>query len=244
MFGQNPAIMPTILYPMALHLKDHLLNYYLVEAHNAVDQAQQKQLMPEEAQQQVEIIIKVQEFIQQQLGSFAQELAQISEASQQFKPEDPAMRGNDSMKIAELSAQIKQGEIQQRAERDNAQLQFDNLKLDTNSQLQQMKMQQTAEIERAKLMDKMEDRKEKAELQGLREVSETERNNIREMSETDRQNIREDNENARKKADLKARERMNNADNKTAKELAEMEMLADEKTSFTTGSGIDFDPKP
>ena len=90
-----------------------------------------------------------------------------------------------------------------------------------------------------------EDRlEEKAELQGLREVSETERNNIREMSETDRQNIREDNENDRKKADLEARERMNNADNMTAKELAEMEMLADEKTSFTTGSGIDFDPKP
>ena len=243
-FGQNPSIAPNLLYPMAIHLRDHLLNYYLVEAHNAVDQAQQKELMPEEAQQQVEVIIKVQEFIQQQLGGFSQELAQLTEVAQQFKPEDPARAGNDSMKIAELSAQIKQSEIQQRAERDNAQLQFDNLKLDTNSQLQQMKMQQTAEIERAKLMDKEEDRKEKAELQGLRELSETERNNIREMSETDRQNTREENENKRKAEDLKTRERMNDADNRTAKELAEMEMLADEKTSFTTGSGIDYDPQP
>ena len=103
-------------------------------------------------------------------------------------------------------------------------------------------MQQTAEIERAKLAVKEAEREEKSELAGLRELSETERNNIREMSETDRQNTRERGEDKRKAADLAARERMNTADNRTAKELAEMEMESGEKTSYSTGSGIDINP--
>ena len=241
MFGSNPTIMSTFLYPMAMHLRDHLLNYYLVEAHDAIDQAQTQQLIPEEAEQQVEIILKVQEFIEQQLGGFAQELVQINEQAQQFKPENPATQG-DAMKIAELSAQIKQGELQQRAERDNSQLQLDSAKMEASNQIAQLKMQQTAEIERAKLAVKEAEREEKAELAGLRELSETERNNIREMSETDRLNTREQGEDKRKMADLDARERMNTADNRTAKELAAMEMESGEKTSYSTGSGIDINP--
>tara|TARA_R110001606_G_scaffold156772_1_gene299625 strand:+ start:146 stop:2740 length:2595 start_codon:yes stop_codon:yes gene_type:complete len=241
MFGSNPTIMSTFLYPMAMHLRDHLLNYYLVEAHDAIDQAQTQQLIPEEAEQQVEIILKVQEFIEQQLGGFAQELVQINEQAQQFKPENPATQG-DAMKIAELSAQIKQGELQQRAERDNSQLQLDSAKMEASNQIAQLKMQQTAEIERAKLAVKEAEREEKAELAGLRELSETERNNIREMSETDRLNTREKGEDKRKMADLDARERMNTADNRTAKELAAMEMESGEKTSYSTGSGIDINP--
>ena len=241
MFGSNPTIMSTFLYPMAMHLRDHLLNYYLVEAHDAIDQAQTQQLIPEEAEQQVEIILKVQEFIEQQLGGFAQELVQINEQAQQFKPENPATQG-DAMKIAELSAQIKQGELQQRAERDNSQLQLDSAKMEASNQIAQLKMQQTAEIERAKLAVKEAEREEKAELAGLRELSETERNNIREMSETDRLNTREKGEDKRKMADVDARERMNTADNRTAKELAAMEMESGEKTSYSTGSGIDINP--
>jgi len=241
MFGSNPVIMSSFFYPMAMHMRDHLLNYYLVEAHNAVDEAQTGQLIAEEAEEQVEIILKVQEFIENQLGGFAQELTQITEMAQQFKPETPQENG-DAMKIAELSAQIKQGELQQRAERDTAQLQLDSAKMEASNQIAQFKMQQTAEIERAKLAAKEADREEKSELAGLRELSETERNNIREMSETDRQNTRERGEDKRKAADLAARERMNSADNLTAKELAEMEMESGEKTSYSTGSGIDINP--
>lgn len=107
------------------------------------------------------------------------------------------------------------------------------------NEISQLKMQQTAEIERAKLAVKQQERDEKAELAGLHEMSETERNNIREMSETDRLNTREQGENKRKAEDLAARERMNSADNMTAKELAAMEMESGEKTAYTSGKGID-----
>tara|TARA_R110002110_G_scaffold239746_1_gene455778 strand:- start:1552 stop:4149 length:2598 start_codon:yes stop_codon:yes gene_type:complete len=239
MFGSNPSIMSTFLYPMAMHLRDHLLNYYLVESHNAIDSAQQEQLIPEEAEQQVEIILKVQQFIEEQLGPFGQELAQINEMAQQFKPENPAQAQGDAMKIAELSAQIKQSELQQRTERDGAKIQLDAAKMQAANEIAQLKMQQTAEIERAKLASSEADREERSELAGLRELSATERNNISEMSETDRQNTRERNENQRKADDLAARERMNSSDNMTAKELAAMEMESGQKTSYTSGNGID-----
>ena len=237
LFGSNPSITPIMLYPMAMHLKDHLLNYYLVEAHDAIDKAQQGSLIQDKAPQQVEIINQVQQFIEQQLAGFGQELAQITEAAQQFKPKAPA-ENDPTMKIAEMSAQIKQSELSQKSEFENSRLALDNMKLETQSQMQQMKMAQEAEIEKMKLADKERDRQEKADAQGLQQLSETERNNIREMSETDRLNTREKGDNKRKAADLAARERMNNADNRTAKELAEMEMESGEKTSYTSGGGI------
>ena len=239
MFGSSPTIMSTFLYPMAMHMRDHLLNYYLVESHNAIESAQEQELILAEEEQEVEVILKVQEFIEQQLGSFAQELAQINEAAQQFKPQNPAQQQGDAMKIAELSAQIKQSELQQRTERDGARIQLDNAKMQAANEIAQLRMQQTAEIERAKLASSAADRDERSEMAGLREMSATERNNISEMSETDRQNTRERNENKRKADDLSARERMNSSDNMTAKELAAMEMASGEKTSYTSGNGID-----
>ena len=295
LFGSNPAIASTFLYPMSMHLKDHILNYYLAEAHNAVDIAQSEGLIPEEAEDQVKVILEVQRFIEEQLGStgIAQELGMINEAAEQFKPQDPAAQQGDAMQIAQLSAEIKQGELQQRTERDGARLQIDQAKmqsdmqtdqnkmqiqqakmqadmqleqaklqieqakmetsmqrdgakiqldqakLDASTQISQLKMQQAAEMELAKLASQEADRQEDAELAGLRELSATERNNISEMSETDRMNTREQNENARKAEDLAARERMNTADNMTAKELAALEVITGEKTSLTNGKGID-----
>ena len=239
MFGSSPGIMSTFFYPMAMHMRDHLLNYYLVESHNAIEQAQTQQLIPEEAEQQVDVILKVQQFIEEQLGGFAQELVQINQQAEQFKPENQPQQPGDAMKIAELSAQIKQSELQQRTERDGARIQLDNAKMQASNEIAQLKMQQTAEIERAKLAASQQDREERSEIAGLRELSATERNNISEMSETDRLNTREQGENKRKAEDLAARERMNSSDNMTAKELAAMEMESGEKTSYTSGGGID-----
>ena len=205
LFGSNPTITPVFLYPMAMHLRDHLLNYYLAESHQAIDQAQRRKIIGDDAEQEVEIILRVQKFIEEQLGGFGQELAQINQAAQQFKPE-MASPGDEAMKIAELSAQMKQSELQQKAEKDTAQLQLNNIKLETNSRIQELKIAQTAEIEQAKLAASEADRVQRTELQSLRELAETERNNVRQMSETDRLNTREMNENKRKEEDLAARE--------------------------------------
>jgi len=111
-------------------------------------------LIPEEAEDQVQVILQVQQFIEEQLGStgIAEELGMINEAAEQFKPQDPAAQTGDAMQIAQLSAEIKQGELQQRTERDGARLQIDQAKMQADMQLDQAKIQ----IEQAKMETSMQ----------------------------------------------------------------------------------------
>lgn len=204
LFGGNPVIVRTFLYPMATHLRDHLLNYYLVEAHNAVDEAQKQELIADEASEQVKVILQVQQFIEQQLGGFGQELVQIDQAAQQFRPQPP-MPPDSSMQIAQLNAQIQGQALQQRAQVDQAKIQLDQQKL-------QMQQQNDA----AKLADRQQERAEKLQAEQFRQMAESQRT----------------------AAEVAARERMNTADNDTAKLLAAAEMATGEKVAVSTGTGI------
>ena len=204
LFGSNPVIVKTFLYPMATHLRDHLLNYYLVEAHNAVDEAQKQGLIPDEATEQTKVIVQVQQFIEQQLGAFGQELAQIDQAAQQFRPQPP-MPPDSSMQVAQLNAQIQGQALQQRAQVDQARIQLDQQKL----QIQQQN-------DAAKLTDQQQARAEKLQAEQFRQMAESQRT----------------------AAEMAGRERMNTADNDTAKLLAAAEMATGEKVAVSTGTGI------
>lgn len=163
LFGSNPAIMKTFLYPIATHLRDHLLNYYLVEAHNAVDKAQREELIPEEAADQVKVILEVQKFIEQQLGGFAQELAQLDEAAQQFKPQPP-MPPDKTMEVAQLNAQVQGQAMQQRMQVDQAKL-----------QIEQQKMQSQQQLEAAKLQVQQQTASERLQAEQMRQAAEDQR---------------------------------------------------------------------
>ena len=156
LFGSNPAITPTYLYPIAIHLRDHLLNYYLVEAHEAVSKASGQQLIQEEGEAQAAVILQVQQFIEQQLGGFAQELAQITQAAEQFKPQPP-MPPDSSLQVAQISAQVQQVALQQRA------------------QETQQKLQLQQQTEAQKLADRQQDRQTDMQQEELRQMSENER---------------------------------------------------------------------
>jgi hypothetical protein len=208
LFGSNPAIAKTYLYPMATHLRDHLLNYYLVEAHNAVDKAQAEELIPEEAEDQVKIILEVQKFIEQQLGSFAQELAQLDEAAQQFKPQPP-MPPDKTMEVAQLNAQVQGQAMQQRMQVDQAKL-----------QIEQQKMQSQQQLEAAKLQTQQQQASERLQAEQIKQQA----------------------EDMRVAAELETRERINTADNDTAKLLAAAEMATGEKVAVSTGGGINPNP--
>ena len=54
--------------------------------------------------------------------------------------------------------------------------------------------------------------------------------------------LRQEAENQRTAADLETRERMNTADNDTAKLLAAAEMATGEKVAYSTGTGINPNP--
>lgn len=164
LFGSNPAITKTYLYPMAQHLRDHVLNYYLVEAHNAVDKAQREELIPQEAEAQVKVILQVQQLIEQQLGAqFAQQLAQLDEMAQQFKPQPP-MPPDSSMQVAQINAQVKGQEMQMRG-------QLEQAKLQQAQQNDQTKLQ----LEQQKLADAQQARAEQLQAAQLKEAAENQR---------------------------------------------------------------------
>lgn len=169
LFGQNPVIMKTYLYPIATHLRDHLLNYYLVEAHDAVDKAQRQELIEEDAEEQVKVILQVQQFIEQQLGGFAPELAQLDQAAQQFKPQPP-MPPDSSMQIAQLNAQLQGQALQQKAQADQAKLAQDQQKAQQAAQTKQLEMQQkdkqqADELTREQMRQQAENERTSAEIQ-------------------------------------------------------------------------------
>jgi hypothetical protein len=184
MFGSNPAITKTYLYPIAQHLRDHLLNYYLVEAHNAVDQAQREKLIPEEAEAQVGVIIKVQQFIEQQLGEeFATQLAQIDEMAQKFRPEPP-MPPDNSMQVAQINAQVRGQDMQMRAQIEQAKMQQAQQNDAAQLQLEQMKV---ADAQRA--------RAEAMQSEQLKEAAENQRT-MAEIASREKMNT-DDNETAK-----------------------------------------------
>ena len=159
MFGANPAIQKNYMWLIASHMRDHLLNYYLTETHEAVDQAQKQHLIQDDADQQAQIILRVQQIIEQQLGQqFAQELAQLDQAAEQFKPQPPAPPDN-TMQVAQLNAQIQGQALQQRAQSDQA------------------KLAQQAQIEQQKLADRQQDRQEKLQQEQMRQMAEDQRTN-------------------------------------------------------------------
>ena len=163
MFGKNPAIIKTFLYPMALHLRDHVLNYYLTEAHRGVRLAVEKGQIEEDADQQAELIMRVQQLVEQQLGQYAELLAAVDQEAQQYAPQ-PQMPPDTSMQVAQLNAQIQQAALQQRGQTDAQRL-----------QIQQQTAAQKAQLDAASLADKQQARAEELQREQLRQAAENER---------------------------------------------------------------------
>ena len=184
LFGSNPAVVKTYLYPMAQHLRDHVLNYYLVESHNAVDKAQRENLIQDEASEQVGVILQVQQMIEQQLGpQFAQQLAQLDEMAQKYKPQPP-MPPDNSMQVAQINAQVKGQEMQMRGQIEQARL----------AQTQQRDATQV-QLEQAKIADAQQARAEQLQAAQLRESAENQRT-AEEIASRERMNTA-DNETAK-----------------------------------------------
>lgn len=208
MFGSNPAIVKTYLYPMALHLRDHLLNYYLAESHEAVDQAQTQELIPKEAAAQAQVILQVQQAIEQALQGFDQMLGQIDQQAQQFKPQPP-MPPDNSIQVAQTNAQVQVKAIEQRA-------QAAQQKLQATQQSEAQKLQATQQRQQQEDMLK----KQLAQAQFALEQFKQQQENLRQYEIN------------------ASRERINRGDNETAMQLAAAEIESGEHIALSTGTGI------
>lgn len=219
LFGANPAIVKTFLFPMATHLRDHILNYYMAESKKAVKKGQDMGVIQEDTMQQAQMIGRVQALIEQQMNGFAQQLAQIDQSAQQYKPQPP-MPPDNSMQVAQINAQVQQAALQQRSQTDAQRM-----------QIEQQKLQQKAQADQAKMA--AEAQKQAAEAQQAGQEAQ-----MRAATEQMRQQA----EDRRQAEELAVRERINQSDNDTAMRLAAAEIASGERVAVSTGGGINPNP--
>lgn len=230
LFGANPTIIKQFIWSMVQHIKDHVLNYYLVEAHTAVDKAQSEKIITNDAEQEVPLILRVQGLIEQKLNGFAEELGNLDKLAEQYKPQ-PQMPPDSTMQVAQLGAQIQGQMLQQRAAIDQARMQFEGQKLQAEQSIEGQKMQDDQQLEAQKMQA---DQQLEAQKMAAAQQKNSEQLQIVIFKE-EQENMREAEANA-------TRERMNTADNETAKLLAAAEIATGEKIAVSTGTGINPNP--
>lgn len=230
LFGQNPVIARSYMMPIVTHLRDHLLNYYLVEAHKAIKQGQDQNVIPkDDVNAEVALINQVQQVIEQQLKQLGQMLPQIDQIAQQVTPKPQPAPGApaDPMAVAQLNAQVQQQALQQRAQADQQRLQLEQQKLQQAAQRDQQKMQSDAQKDAQKQqLDAQQAQQDAMDKAAAREAS---------MQE---EMLRQQSEDRRSAEERASREFMNTSDNETALTLAEMEIASGEKIGLSTGTGI------
>jgi hypothetical protein len=217
-FGANPVIVKTFLFPMVTHLRDHLLNYYLTEAHEGVKLASEKEMIGKDANEELGIMLKVQHLIEQELGQCAQMLPEIDKEAQKYAPPQPPQ--DPSMAVAQLNAQNQDKALQATMQANQAKLAADQAKSAQVAQLGQAKLQ----LDAAKLQQGDKQAQQKA------------------MADLQKTQMQEDNENKRSQFETMARAAMNDADNETAMRLAAAEIESGEKFAVSTGTGINPQP--
>ena len=219
LFGANPVIARTFAIPMVTHLRDHLLNYYMAEARNAVNVAEQNQLIGDDAEQQARIILLAQAEMERFMGNFAQVLQAEAQKAQQYV-QQPAPPPDSRLQVAQMTLQAK-------AQSEQAKLQADQQKVAVQAQADQQKTAIEAQADQADLQFKaqkqaqdlaMEERKLQADFV------------LQQMAEQA--------EDARKAADLASEERINAQDNQTAMQIAAVEVVSGNKVALSTGGGI------
>ena len=230
LFGANPTIIKQFIWSMVQHIKDHVLNYYLVEAHTAVDKAQKEEIITNDAEQEVPLILRVQGLIEQKLNGFAEELGNLDSLAEQYKPQ-PQMPPDSSMQIAQLGAQIQGQMLKQRATSAQDRIQFEAQKLQAEQSIEGQKMQDDQQLEAQKMQA---DQQLEAQKMAAEQQKNSEQLQIVVFKEK-QENMREAEANA-------TRERMNTADNETAKLLAAAEIETGEKIGVSTGTGINPNP--
>jgi hypothetical protein len=160
--GSNPAIAPTYMPSILGHLRDHLLNYYLVEAHKGLQGITEEGIIPAESMQEADFIMQVQSVVEKQLGFLPQVMGQVKQMADQYM--QPQMPPDNSMAVAQLRAQVDQMAMQMKAQADQAKL-----------QLEQQKAQQDAQVKQAELQMKQAEMQQEASLVQLREQSQNAR---------------------------------------------------------------------
>jgi len=210
MFGMNPVMMRALLPLMVIHLRDHLLNYYMTQAKEGLRLAKGTGKMPEDNEMvEVEVIVRVQQVIEQEFGQMIQLLGQMDEHAKKMAAEQSQGAQDPSLQIAQMNSELQQSIQQMRSQMEQMKLQAGNEKAQAELQFKQMKLQIDTQIEQAKLQQRMAETQ--AKLQQDTQIS---------------------------REEMEAKEAMNSSDNQTALVITEANIAAGKRSNLKTGSGI------
>jgi len=161
---QSPLMMDEVnkqkaLYPLAMHLLEHIQQYYLTETHEAVTLAMDfDETVSDDADKQAEIILLAQQKIEQGLMPFMPIIQGIVEEAQKYKPQSPSMqnpaidvervRGEQRMQLEQFKASADQQSMQMQQQFDQ---QLEKMRQDFETQIEMIRQQAESERENAKL---------------------------------------------------------------------------------------------
>jgi hypothetical protein len=175
-------------------------------------------MLGDDAMQEAQAAVEIQQAIEQAIPpEFLQIVSKAYEQAQQMQPPTP----QDPTQVA---ADVQKQSIAQRAQSDQmrleAQQQRDQVQAQT--QMQRDQVQAQTQAQRDAVQAQLQQRQDELALQT--------------------ELLKQDREDARKQAELATRLAMNREDNETAKELTAVEVASGERTSMTTGTGINPNP--
>lgn len=218
MFGQNPIISQMFLPAIVAHIKDHLLMHYMKITNQGLKSASDSGQLSDDAMQEAQAAVEIQQAIEQAIPpEFLQIVNQAYEQAQQMQPPTP----QDPTQVA---ADVQKQSIAQRA-------QSDQMRLEAQKQRDQVQAQ--TQVQRDVVQ---------AQTQAQRDAVQADLQKRQDELALQTELLKQDREDARKQAELATRLAMNREDNETAKELTAVEVASGERTSMTTGTGINPNP--
>lgn len=218
MFGQNPIISQMFLPAIVAHIKDHLLMHYMKITNQGLKSASDSGQLSDDAMQEAQAAVEIQQAIEQAIPP--EFLQIVSQAYEQAKALQPAMPQDPT----QIAAEVQKQSIAQRA-------QSDQMRLEAQKQRDQVQAQ--TQVQRDVVQ---------AQTQAQRDAVQADLQKRQDELALQTELLKQDREDARKQAELATRLAMNREDNETAKELTAVEVASGERTSMTTGTGINPNP--
>lgn len=220
-FGKNPMMQPALVPAMAIHLRDHVLNYYLTQASEGVKLAKEQGKMVQESDEQEVLVVKnVQRAIEQEFQGLTQTLVEIDKLAKQLAQQAGGDQPQDSsMAVAKINAELQTKLQEMKNQVDQMKLQADSQKQQSELEFKKMKLQMDTQLNNQKLQQAAMEKQQKTTL--------------------DKKELEQ--EAVLKREELEAKEAMNASDNQTALIISDIDA---EKSNIKTGTGINPDNNP
>lgn len=224
MFGGNKVIGPAAVPFLLDHIKEHMVLWYANQIFEEASEAAgvdigelQRDATVEEKQSLDKMLAATSQIVNKQAETTFKAVPQVIEQAiqvlQQMAPQQAP--------VADPRVQVMEKQIELQAQKNQADAQFKQTKAQQDAQLKQAQMEQQSQLRQQEIQARI------AELQ----------------EQLKREMLRQQAEDQRTQAEIAARIAMNDSDNQTAMQLAQLEIASGERIGVSTGTGINPNPR-